>query len=71
MREVKLKFPDIATMAEFIITHKVSKVTTSNEEISLEGFVPDELVTAACQGYGAVSLPVNSTPRAKTHFSFN
>lgn len=72
MREVKLKFPDIATMAEFVITHKVSKITTNNEEKSLEGLIPEELVTAACQGYGAVKLPVDSKPAEKRpHFSFN
>ena len=72
MREVKLKFPDIATMAEFIITHKVSQVTTNNEEISVEGFIPNELVIAACQGYGASQWPVTPSPIEKRpHFSFN
>ncbi len=72
MREVRLKFPDIATMAEFIITHKVAKVTTNNEEKSLEGFIPEELVTAARQGYGAIELPVTPSVKEKRpHFSFN
>ena len=72
MREVKLKFPDMATMAEFIINHKVSRVTTNKEEISVEGFLPNELITAACQGYGALSLPVSAALREKRpRFSFN
>lgn len=72
MREVKLKFPDIATMAEFILTPNDSQITTRNEDKTSKGLIPDEPILAACQGYGAVKIIQGLILKeTKPYFSFD
>jgi len=53
MRKVILLFPDIVSMAEFILTHKVSRVIIDSSEKMLRGTISDKHLDIACRQYGA------------------
>ena len=53
MRKVILFFPDVTTLSEFILTHKVSRVVIDSSEKMLKGTISNELLRVACKQYGA------------------
>ncbi len=72
MKQVVLKFPDIKSLAEFVVTNEVSQITTNNEERTVEGAIPDYLIRLACKGYGAVKVTITHlNTLKKPYFSFN
>jgi hypothetical protein len=53
MRKVILLFPDLASIAEFLLTHKVSKSQVDSTQKTLSGIMAEKDVVIACEQYGA------------------
>jgi hypothetical protein len=52
MKSVVLVFPDVTTMAEYILKQRVSQVQTDSTAITITGVLPDEKIAKACTDYG-------------------
>jgi hypothetical protein len=53
MRKVILIFPDVTSIAEFILTCKVSRVIIDSSEKMLRGIISDAHLRIACKDFGA------------------
>ena len=53
MRKVILFFPDVTSISEFILTHKVSRVIINSTEKMLKGTISEQHLHIACKQYGA------------------
>jgi len=53
MRKVILVFPDVISMAEFLLMNKVSKAITDSGKKELKAIMTDKVVAIACKEYGA------------------
>jgi hypothetical protein len=53
MRKVILLFPDVTSIAEFLLTHKVSKTIVDSSQKTLKGIISDKVLDAAVKKYGA------------------
>ena len=53
MRKVILIFPDITSVAEFLLTYKVSKAIVESSEKKLKAVMSDKHLNIACKQYGA------------------
>ena len=56
MRQVELLFPDVQSMAEFILSQRVSKIETDTANCYLRGLLTDDLIAIAETEYGASVL---------------
>jgi hypothetical protein len=56
MKQVELVFPEVTTMAEFILEQKLSKVEFDTEHCNLKGLLTDDLIKIAETEYGATVL---------------
>lgn len=56
MRQVELVFPDVQSMAEFILSQRVSRVETDTENCYLKGLLTDDLISIAETEFGASVL---------------
>ena len=48
-----MKFPDVGSMAEFILVNKVSKIETNTSAKTISGFVSEEHIAIAETKFGA------------------
>lgn len=53
MRKVILVFPDVTSIAEFLLNHKVSKTIIDSSQKTLKGIITDKALDAAVKQYGA------------------
>jgi hypothetical protein len=53
MRRVTLIFPDVASLAEFILSFKISKAIVDSTEKKLIATMTDKNLDTACKFYGA------------------
>lgn len=53
MRKVILVFPDITSIAEFLLTNKVSKTIIDSSQKTLKGIMSDKVLNVAVKQYGA------------------
>lgn len=53
MRKVILVFPDINSIAEFLLTNKVSKTIVDSSQKTLKGVISDKALDTAVKQYGA------------------
>jgi hypothetical protein len=63
MRKVVLIFPDVISIAEFVLSYKVAKIIIDSSEKKLTGIISDKHLDIAVKQYGArikESLIVNS-----------
>jgi len=60
MKEVVLIFPDVQSMADFIIAEKISKAEADSFEQTVIGAVSEDQIEVAKQVYGAMLKTVLS-----------
>jgi hypothetical protein len=60
MKEVVLIFPDVQSMADFIVAEKISKAEADSFEQTVIGVVSDDQIEIAKQVYGAMLKTVLS-----------
>jgi len=53
MRKVLLIFPDVTSLADFVLTHRLSKVITDSAAKTLQGTIHENYVEIACRQFGA------------------
>lgn len=53
MRKVILIFPDVTSIAEFLLANKVSKTIIDSSQKTLKGMVSDKVLDIAVKQYGA------------------
>lgn len=53
MRKVILVFPDVTSIAEFLLSYKVSKTIVDSSQKTLKGIITDKVLDAAVKQYGA------------------
>jgi hypothetical protein len=53
MIQALLEFPDVKSMAGFIVNNRKAKVEIDSFECKLKGFFSDRLITSAKARYGA------------------
>ena len=53
MRKVILVFPDVISLTDFILTHKVSKIIIDSSQKMLKGTISESHLGIACKQYGA------------------
>jgi hypothetical protein len=53
MRKVILVFTDITSIAEFVLTNKVSKTIIDSSQKTLKGMMSDNVLEIAVKKYGA------------------
>lgn len=53
MRKVVLVFPDVISLTEYILTHKVSKIIIDSSQKMLKGTISENHLSIACKQYGA------------------
>ena len=56
MKEVVLAFPDITSMAEYILVNRVSAVETDSKLVTIKGVLSDKEILKACQSYDAAII---------------
>jgi hypothetical protein len=56
MRQIELVFPDVESMAEFILSQRVSKIETDTTNCYIKGLLTDDLIRIAETEYGATIL---------------
>jgi len=60
MKEVVLIFPDVQSMADFVIAEKISSAETDSFEQTVIGTVSDDQIEIAKEVYGAMLKAVLS-----------
>lgn len=53
MRKVILVFPNVTSIAEFLLTNKVSKTIIESSQKTLKGVMSDKVLDVALKQYGA------------------
>jgi len=53
MRKVILIFPDVISLTEFVLSHKVSKTIIDSSQKTLKGIMSDKVLSVAVKEYGA------------------
>ena len=53
MRKVILIFPDVISLTDFVLTHKVSKIIIDSSQKMLKGTISESHLTIACKEYRA------------------
>lgn len=53
MRKVVLIFPDVISLTEFVLSHRISKVIIDSSEKKLQGTIHEKQQDIACKQYGA------------------
>jgi hypothetical protein len=53
MRKVVLIFPDVISITDFILTHKVSKIIVDSSQKMLKGTISEAHLAIACKQFGA------------------
>lgn len=53
MRKVVLIFPDVTSIAEFLLANKVSKTIIDSSQKTLKGMISDKVLDVAVKQYGA------------------
>lgn len=53
MRKVILVFPNITSIAEFLLTNKVSKTIIDSSQKTLKGMMSDKVLDVAVKQFGA------------------
>lgn len=53
MRKVILLFPDVTSIAEFLLANKVSKTIIDSSQKTLKGMMSDKVLDTAVKIYGA------------------
>jgi hypothetical protein len=53
MKKVILVFPNVTSIAEFLLVHKVSKAIVDSQEKVLKGIMSEKDIDIACKQYGA------------------
>ena len=53
MRKVILIFPDVISLTEYVLTHKVSKIIIDSSQKMLKGTISENHLSIACKQYGA------------------
>lgn len=57
MKKVILKFPNPASLVEFIVTYRITDVETNASDFSLVARLKDALIKTAVVRYGATYKP--------------
>ena len=53
MKKIKLVFPTVTLMSDFIVTYQVSNVDACSNECILSGELREDLIVIACTKYEA------------------
>lgn len=53
MRKVILVFPNVTGLAEFLLSHKVSKTIIDSSQKTLKGIMNEKVLSVAVKQYGA------------------
>jgi hypothetical protein len=53
MRKVILIFPDVTSIAEFVLTYRISKVIIDSSEKKLQGTLHEKHLAIACKEFKA------------------
>jgi len=53
MRKVILVFPDVTSLAEFVLTNKVSKTIIDSSQKTLKGIMSDQVMDVAIKQFRA------------------